>query len=229
MHIWYLNLSDFKDKVRDFYSLLSDDEKEKASKFRFIKDRHQFVLSRGSLRILTSRYLKKPNDDIVFSYGEFGKPEYHFKSDLKFNVSHSENMAVVGFVKHHDIGVDIENTKGDFDVLDIAQNYFSKREISALKSLPKSEHVNGFYRCWTRKESFIKAKSKGLSFPLDQFSVSLTSEQHVALLETHWDETEAKLWRLFSFSPKTNYIGAVSVKATNPVIKYFDFTELEYC
>lgn len=205
--------------------LLSQDEKMRASKFRFIKDKNLFILARGALRVLSSYYLNIPIEDVSFLYGEFGKPEYSFKSDLKFNVSHSGDRAVIGFVKHYDIGVDIEKIKSNFDVLDIAMNYFSQKEISELKSLPKHKHVEGFYKCWTRKESFIKAKSKGLSFPLDQFSVSINSKKAVRLLETQWNKNETTLWSLFSFSPEKKYIGAVSIKAQTCNIEYHDFDQ----
>ena len=136
-------------------------------------------------------------------------------------------MAVIGIVLNNDIGIDIEEMKAGFDVLDIASNYFSNLEIESLKKLPAIEQFKGFYKCWTRKESFIKAKAKGLSFPLDSFSVSLDSDEKVQLLETKWDKSEKELWNLFSFSPQENYIGAVSVKGNVQDIKYFNFNEFK--
>ena len=169
VQLWYIDFSKHVEHIPYYESLLSKDERAKALKFRFEKDKNQSIISRGALRLLSALYLNKQARDISFSYGTYEKPEYGFKSDLKFNVSHSGNMAVIGFVKHYDIGVDIEKIKTDFDVLDIAVNYFSEREILELKSLPEEKHIEGFFKCWTRKESFIKAKSQGLSFPLDAF------------------------------------------------------------
>ena len=128
---------------------------------------------------------------------------------------------------NNDIGVDVEKIKADFNVFEIASNYFSNSEIESLKKLPIENHVKGFYRCWTRKESFIKAKAKGLSFPLDSFSVSFDSDEKAELLETKWAKNEKDLWKLFSFSPKENYIGAVSVKGNIQNIKYFNFNEFK--
>ncbi len=91
-----------------------------------------------------------------------------------------------------------------------------------MKEIPIQNHVKGFYRCWTRKESFIKAKAKGLSFPLDSFSVSIDSDEKTELLETKWDKNEKELWNLFSFTPQENYIGAVSVKGNIQNIKYYN-------
>jgi 4'-phosphopantetheinyl transferase len=131
-------------------------------------------------------------------------------------------MAIFSFVKDFDIGTDIEKTKHNFDVLHIATNYFSELEIETLKKMPKNMHVEGFYRGWTRKESFIKATTQGLSFPLNSFSVSLNSNDTAKLLETKWDENEKNSWSLFTFSPHQDYIGAISVKGIIDKVNYFE-------
>ena len=224
-HIWFINFSQQLNNLSFFLSILSKEEKEKASKFKFKKDKNCSIITRGALRLLSGKYLNLNPKDIRFKYGEYGKPYYNMETKLKFNVSHSGNMAVIGFVLIDDIGVDIEEIKTDFEVFDIASNYFSKLEIETLNELPKEKHVECFYRCWTRKESFIKAKSQGLSFPLDSFSVSIHSDKHTELLETKWDEKEKSTWKLFTFTHQQNYIGAVSVQNKIVNIEYFNIID----
>ena len=226
LHVWQVNFSKQLDNISFFLNLLSDNEKEKASKFCFKKDQNQFIISRGALRILSAAYLDMNAKEIEFKYGEYGKPEFDFNSDLKFNVSHSGNLGTIGFVKNFDIGIDVEKIKNDFDVLEIVSNYFSELEIETLKKLPKEMHTEYFYRCWTRKESFIKAKSLGLTFPLDSFSVCINSDKKTELLETKWDDTEKHKWKLFTFSPQLNYIGAVSIQGNVNAIEYFNFNNV---
>lgn len=223
VHIWVIDLNITEDEISFLKNVLSEDEIIKASKFRFQKDKNCSIITRGALRILSSKYLDLKPEDIVFEYGEFGKPDFKMNTKLKFNISHSGDMAIIGFVLHDDIGVDIEHMKSDFDVLDIASNYFSNSEIDSLKKLPIENYVKGFYRCWTLKESFIKAKSLGLSFPLDSFSVSIDSDEETELLETKWSKKEKDLWKLFTFYPKENYIGAVSIKGKIKSINYYTF------
>lgn len=223
--VWFISFDVSEDKITFLSSFLSEDEILKASKFRFKKDKNCSIITRGALRFLSSKYLKENPEDIKFKYGEYGKPYYNMETKLKFNVSHSGNMAVIGFVLNDDIGVDIEEIKTDFEVFDIASNYFSKLEIETLNELPKEKHVEYFYRCWTRKESFIKAKSQGLTFPLDSFSVSIHSDKKTELLETKWDEKEKSTWKLFTFSPHQNYIGAVSVQNKISNIEYFNIND----
>ena len=225
VNIWQINFYVSEKEIAFLYSFLSQDETKKASKFKFKKDRNCSIITRGALRLLSGQYLNLNPKDITFKYGDFGKPYFDLESTLKFNVSHSGNMAIIGFVLNDDIGVDIEEIKTNFDVFEIASNNFSGSEIQSLKKLPSDIQVKGFYRCWTRKESFIKAKAKGLSFPLDSFSVSIDSDDKAGLLETKWDKNEKDLWQLFSFSPQENYLGAVSVKGNIQNIKYYNFND----
>lgn len=227
-HVWQVNFSKQSDNISFFLNLLSDNEKEKASKFRFKKDQNQFIISRGVLRVLSASYLNTNAKEIEFKYGEYGKPEFDFNCDLKFNISHSGDVGVLGFVLNFDIGVDVEKIKDDFDVLDIVSNYFSQLEIETLKKLPKEKHTEYFYRCWTRKESFIKAKSLGLTFPLDSFSVCINSDKKTELLETKWDDTEKHKWKLFTFSPHQDYISAVSIKGDIKSVEYFNFSDYNF-
>ncbi|WP_298500408.1 4'-phosphopantetheinyl transferase superfamily protein [uncultured Algibacter sp.] len=225
VHLWVLNLNNSNKKITFLNNYLSENETLKASKFKFNKDKNCSIITRGALRLLSGKYLNLNPKNIKFKYGKYGKPDFDFETNLKFNVSHSGNMAVIGFVLNDDIGIDVEKIKTDFDVFDIVSNYFSSLEIESLKELPAIEQVKGFYRCWTRKESFIKAKAKGLSFPLDSFSVSLDSDEKVELLETKWDKNEKDLWKLFPFSPEEGYLGAVSVKGKVEEVRYFSFNE----
>ena len=126
----------------------------------------------------------------------------------------------MGFCKEHPLGVDVEEIKTDFDLTGLAKQNFSIQEIEALNTLKPSERDQGFYRCWTRKESFIKAKGSGLSFPLDAFTVSLDDDHHAELLETKWNKNEKQEWQLSSFIPSAGYLAAISVRDANVKIEH---------
>ena len=226
LHIWSLNFVVNDDAFNRYHSLLSEDEKKRAGKFRFYKDRRCYVVTKGVLRLLSGGYLNKDAKAIAFDYEEYGKPRYKHETNLNFNVSHSGDMAIIGFVYDHTIGVDIEKIKNDFDTFDIAINFFSKKEIAALRKIPKLQQYIAFYRCWTRKEAFIKAKGSGLSFPLDQFSVTLDSDLEANLLETLWDTSEKDRWQLTSFIPSNDYIAAIIVDSKFNDIQYFNWAHL---
>lgn len=225
IHIWYGNTALTKDFIPKYYNLLSLDEKEKAKKFRFEKDANQFICCRSLLRILSAHYLNTVPKSINFSYGKYNKPDYNPSKSLKFNVSHSGDYGMIGFALNSEIGVDVEKIKSNFDAFDIAQNFFSELEIKALKNIDIKESKEAFFRCWTRKEGFIKAKSKGLSFPLDAFSVSLDSDSSAELLETKWNHGEKKIWSLYSFKPAEEYISAICVNHHIKKVQYYNWDD----
>ena len=224
VHIWNIDVDFDANKVLPYENILSTDEKKRANRFKFESDRIVYETARVVLRLLSSKYLKTNPEEIQFNYNEFGKPFFKDDTSLRFNVSHSGERIALAFCHNHEIGVDIEKIKNDFDVMELAQNFFSKTEIASLQKQPREELSRAFFRCWTRKEAFIKAEGSGLSFPLNKFAVSLDDDNHARLLETDWDASEKAHWSLFSFVPKNNYISAVAVRKKNLDVKQFNWT-----
>ena len=134
-------------------------------------------MSRAMLRIILGRfYLDFEPYKLKFGYGEYGKPyisDHFLNRKLCFNNAGSHELAMYALTANDDIGIDVEFQRELTDADDIAAHYFSSGEIAAFQSLPGKTKQKGFYNCWTRKEAFIKAIGKGLSFPLDKFEVSL--------------------------------------------------------
>lgn len=223
VHIWSLNFVVNDETFNIYHDLLSVDEKERASRFKFYKDKRCYVVTKGVLRLLSGSYLNKEAKSIAFEYEKYGKPKFKHNTNLNFNVSHSGDLAVIGFVYNHTIGVDIEKIKNDFETFEIASNFFSKQEIDMLLEIPKPEQYKAFYRCWTRKEAFIKAKGSGLSFPLNEFAVSLDSDLDANVLWTKWDTGEKHQWQLTSFVPSEDYIAALIVDNEIEDVFYFDW------
>lgn len=223
LHLWSLNKTVHTNRLSEYWDLLNEVEREKATKFRFEKDRNCSIISRGILRSLLGNYLNVAPKSIKFNFGAYGKPFLKEASDIEFNISHSGDVIVLGFVKKGNIGVDVEYTKRNIEVKKIAEQFFSKEEIVSLFSLDASYHKQAFYNCWTRKESFIKALGSGLSFPLDQFVVSLDNTEKAQLITTKWDAKEKENWVLKSFEPEENYIGAFSVKRNVTAIQYWRY------
>ncbi len=223
LHIWCGDLDAGKDSEKYFLDFLAPFELRRAGKFKFETDRQRFIGARGILRYLLGKYLKKNPAGIEFEYTAYGKPLLKGKNELKFNISHSENAAIFSFVKHYEIGVDIEFIKQKIEFEEIARRFFSKNETLKLLKLPEEKRAEGFFNCWTRKESFIKAVGEGLSFPLDRFEVSLEPGEKAELLATHFDPPEVSRWTLRSFIPFENFIGAAAVRGNLESIRFFRF------
>lgn len=221
-HIWRANL-DIEPELRAFFEVtLSPDERQRAYRFYFEKDRLHFIAARGVLRQLLGRYLQKDPKDIVFSYTSYGKPFLVDYTCLQFNISHSKGYALFGIVQEFPIGIDLEFIRPKIEFERLAKRFFSPNETQALLKLSATERYHGFFNCWTRKEAFIKAKGEGLSLPLDQFEVSLVPNTPAKLMATHWNPLEAADWHLHELFPQTNFVGALAVKGKVET-KLFDF------
>jgi 4'-phosphopantetheinyl transferase len=215
VHIWRASLAQPAIKIEALQEVLSDDERERASKFRFKKDQSNFIVARGVLRLILGRYLRLPPEQLRFDYNSYGKPDLHAELGerlLRFNLSHAGGLALYVITGGREVGVDIEILRDDVDGVGIAEHFFSPGEIKTLCALPPEVQTRAFFNCWTRKESYIKARGAGLSIPLERFDVSLSPCEPAALLSTLDDKREASRWLLRELSPGPDYVAAVAVE-----------------
>lgn len=175
IHVWKVSLLLFENYYHTFLGTLSNDELIRANQFVYKKDHIQYVLARGILRDILSRYLLKEPKSIQFNYGTYGKPYLDLTYRwLNFNVSHSGNMALYAIAKNAQIGIDIEKYHEIDSYECIAKDYFSEQEYCAIMNIPLSERLSAFFTLWTKKESILKALGYGLSYALDKFHVTLS-------------------------------------------------------
>ena len=196
------------------YELLSTDEQERAARFRIERPRNDFIQTRGTLRILLARYLGTKPQDLTFEYSEYGKPLLNGPCDVRFNVSHTDGLALIAFVRKREIGIDVEKIRPGPDARKLADRFFSDGERRSLENLSGGELQAAFFRCWTRKEAYIKAKGEGLSLPLHQFDVSVAADEPQALLATRPDPCEADRWSVCDLPTSRGYAAALAVAET---------------
>ena len=226
IHLWKAGLNIDSAYQELLWNQLNKAEQDRANRFRFDKDRMHFIAGRGILRQLLAQYLNTLPTDIQFEYSAYGKPSLKANPSLKFNLSHSNGLGLFAFTSDYELGVDIEFFKPDVDFYTLARNFFSQNEAQALLKLPPAHLKEGFYNCWTRKEAIIKAIGKGLSFPLDQFEVSLHPGNPAELIATYWDVEEVQYWTLSSFEPQTQFKGALAYRGQGLTVHYYRFDEL---
>ncbi|MEG5211807.1 4'-phosphopantetheinyl transferase superfamily protein [Microcoleus sp. ARI1-A1] len=214
IHVWRVSLAQTASCLQSLQQTLSTDEQTKAERFHFPKGRSQFIVSRGALRAILSRYLHLNPSLLRFDYNPYGKPSLivaQAGDTLRFNLSHSHELGLIAITKNREIGVDIERINPNFPCQEIAENFFSPLENTVLRSLPKHLQAKAFFTCWTRKEAYIKAVGKGLSLPLNQFDVSLAPGEPAALLNVEENPEEASRWSLIELIPGSDMVGAVAV------------------
>jgi 4'-phosphopantetheinyl transferase len=218
VHVWRSRLDQPDCIVKAFNELLSSDERTRAARFRFQRDRSNFVVARGVLRSLLSTYLPLAPAEFRFNYGRFGKPELIETAgvpSLRFNISHAHQLALFVFAWSRKVGVDVEYIRRNLSHEEIAGSFFSSRELKALLKLPAEKRAQGFFNCWTRKEAYIKARGEGVSLPLDQFDVSLIPGEPAALLGTAFDPQDAARWSLRELCPGPGYSAAIAVEGND--------------
>ena len=203
------------------WQLLSRDERQRAKRFRYVEHRQRYIVARASLRQLLAERLGIAPWAVELVETSYGKPRLapvQGSAGLEFNLSHSEARAVYVFTRGRAVGVDVELIRQIPDADDLAECFFSPREIAALRSLPLDRRSLAFLTCWTRKEAFIKALGLGLSCPLDAFDVTIDPDTaaRITRIEAHIGRVAD--WRLQAFTPYPSYIAAIAYRADGAAI-----------
>jgi 4'-phosphopantetheinyl transferase len=172
--------------LKKYSALLSEGEVVKQQRYKFVKDRHDALITRAFVRDLLSYYADIAPQAWRFEKGEKDKPEIiNPPLPLRFNLSHTKGLIICAVTLNDDIGCDVEDTSRSNDVLAIAERYFSKQEASELFSLPHEKQRDRFFDYWTLKESYIKAWGLGLAIPLADFTFTITDQQKAFVTNKH--------------------------------------------
>ncbi len=207
VHVWRSSV-DVSAPVPDAYwDLLSLEERARAGRYRFDRDRRRSAAARAVLRSLLGCYTGQPPASIVLRADGLGKPVMEPASALEFTVSHSHEMIVYVLARQR-VGVDIEHVRPMPDALDIARRFFSADEIDALRGADERRLRDCFFACWTRKEAYLKALGKGLSSPLSSFSVSIDPERPAFL----GDVGDLHRWTLANLDVPVGYVASLAVE-----------------
>jgi 4'-phosphopantetheinyl transferase len=215
-HAWLAPLAlpaAVREEVR---GLLSDRERERAERFTYPGLLDRYVAAHGVLRLLLSGYLGEHPAGIELEEGLYGKPGLRAEEELglHFNLSHTKGFALYAFCKRRALGVDLEEVRSFAGLKGLADRFFSPAEKECLNSLPEDEKSSAFFRCWTRKEAYLKARGDGLSVPLDKFSMALAQNEEPRMLSNDMDSSETARWSFHSFEPLPGYQAALAVEGS---------------
>jgi len=215
VHVWRAPLDEPPPQIDSLLHTLAADEQTRADRFYFQKDREHFITAHGVLRAILGLYLNRAPKCLSFCYGSHGKPALAQESGgdaIRFNMSHAHGVVLYAVARAREVGIDLEFIRSDLEVEEIADRFFSRREIATLRKLPATLRRHAFFLCWTRKEAYIKARGEGLSLPLDQFDVSLIPGEPAELLNTRPNPDEALRWSLQELTLASGYVAALAVE-----------------
>jgi 4'-phosphopantetheinyl transferase len=213
---WVISLAAFPDDVDHFaFALLSDDERNRASRLYFERDRHCYVRSHAALRLLLARYLMMKPDAITFAANSSGRPMLSgYPEDFQFNLSHSADAALVAVSRGSALGIDIERIRAVSDMMEIAKRSFTSTEFAALSRFDPEQRTDGFFITWTRKEAFVKGLGLGLSSRLDAICTGRQDRPPRLTI----DGAACRGWTIADLSLLEGYKAAVAVRQTDVAV-----------
>lgn len=220
--IWLCDLKRLLNYTDKFYSILSNDEKERAAKFKLEKNRQEYVITRGCLRQYLGLLTNTEPKNFMFKYLEYGKPVLENMpkfADVSFNVSHSHEFSLVAITQKHTVGIDIEKISRDSDHQSLVTRFFSKAEQSEFNTLPGKIRAKAFCACWTRKEAFIKAVGHGISYGLDNFDVAIDPELKTPRINLH--NASEERWSALNLSINKDYMACLVSNSNDINVRYW--------
>jgi 4'-phosphopantetheinyl transferase len=205
-----------------YRELLPEEERAAADRFHFESGRHQQLITRALVRTVLSRYCEVAPEHWRFVRDDHGRP--HVTSDQRvpglpaFNLSHSRGLIVCAVTGASAVGADVEDVNERRSSLEIAQRYFSAAESAALCALPPEQQTDRFFQYWTLKESYIKARGKGLSIPLGHFAFGFEGERGLSVRFDEPLQDDPSRWRFWLYRPSPGCMAAVcvAVESTSP-------------
>jgi 4'-phosphopantetheinyl transferase len=175
IHVWRACLDQPPAQVARLEGLLDCDELRRLHGFRFAEDRARFAVAHGLVRLILASYTGVEPGRLRFHLGPHGKPHLSLRLPAvppQFNASHSGDLLLIAVSGGRPVGIDIERIRSDLDWRPLAERICTPRERAWLYRLPAAERVNAFFRCWVRKEAYVKLRGDGLLFPVNQLEVA---------------------------------------------------------
>jgi 4'-phosphopantetheinyl transferase len=226
VHVWRVDLAAHGDAAGGLAGALDDEERARAQRFYFERDRRRFAASHAILRDILRRYLGISAGEVRFTLDRYGKPSLAGegeRGDLRFNMSHSGELALYAVAAGRDVGVDVEYTEREFDFDAIAERFFSVAEAAEIRALAAGQRAQAFFNCWTRKEAYIKARGLGLFLELDSFSVSTVALTHGEAVAVRLPPDAEGRWSVVNVDAGRGYAAAVAAEGAHPRVAFFDW------
>jgi 4'-phosphopantetheinyl transferase len=210
--IWWMETSRVEASAwPTLLTLLSGEERARAGKFHFERDRQTYVCAHAMGRSLLSSVAGGDPAAWQFAIHEHGKPEVVAPTSgprWRLNLSHTRGMAAAVLTQDVDVGVDVEWLQRSPDCVGLARRFFAPEEVALLNTVPSDRQRETFLTLWTLKESYIKAIGKGLAQPLDSFFFTLDP------LAIHFPPTatdDPANWKFQRQQPSSDHLLAVAV------------------
>lgn len=196
-------------------SVLSDEERRRVSRYRRVEDRRRSIVARSTLRLLLGQYLNLPAQEVDLAQRPGGKPCLAAglsTTQLEFNISDAHDLVALAFTIGSPVGVDVEHVERRVDSEAVAARFFAPGEVAALRRLQGEQRRLAFFRCWTRKEAFLKATGEGLRGGLESFEVQVGPRPTTGVLACDSSAHRDGSWSMRDIEVPPGYVGTVVVR-----------------
>lgn len=216
-HIWLVDQRQVTEQLlRRYPDILSTEELQRLEQIAHPEVKRTQLISRAAVRYCLSHYA----DDIAPSQWQFtrsdkGKPRLKPPAPmlLSFNISHSGHWLAIAVIARAEIGLDVQEYRPTPSPLKMAQRYFHPEEIEQLQAFENEQRQELFYRLWTLKEAFFKARGTGIATGLEKirfhFNQSGTPE---ATMAAELNE-DLRSWSFSHTQLKENYSLSLAVRS----------------
>jgi 4'-phosphopantetheinyl transferase len=200
------------------WNVLSEAERARASRFVRPRDGRRFAVCRGSLRLILGRLTNAPPQDVAFRFGPGGKPELAGPRppgdvpSLRFNVTHSDDLALIAVSLDRELGVDLERLRTISEAARIVESYFTSAEQAQFAALEEPVRASAFLRGWTRKEAILKAKGVGLAGLAASYETMFGTTELTGKFSLATPLPRIGEWWLWEASPREGYCAALAVQ-----------------
>jgi 4'-phosphopantetheinyl transferase len=207
--VWMARISQAQESLADLEPCLDLRDRERAARFRFPEDRARFTLGRGLLRKCLGEYLQQTPETIELAYTDRERPVLAQDDGIQFSISHTHDLVAVAVTADARIGLDLEYVQTYPDLAEMARQILSEKDLRTFAALPRNEALIAFFRVWTRKEAYLKARGEGIAEALQDISVSLGPEETSSITDKR-DGAAAQRWRLLSLPVPEKYMGSIA-------------------
>jgi 4'-phosphopantetheinyl transferase len=217
VHVWRAVLDVPHACVGDLTGTIADEERARAERFVFPRDRDRFIVGRALLRRILGGYLGIDPRQLRFRYNHHRKPALadECAGGLRFNLSHAQGLALYAVTRGREIGIDLEQVDSRVSDEVLSMRSFSPPEVDALLAVPAASRKEAFFRYWTRKEAYVKGRGQGLSIPLQQFDVSRAPQEPVLAWDCAAERRDGSQWYIEDLTPGEGYAAALAVEGAD--------------
>ncbi|MGB3203042.1 MAG: 4'-phosphopantetheinyl transferase superfamily protein [Nodosilinea sp.] len=214
-------------------SALSPDELARLQRLHRPAVWRQYILSRGCLRHLLSRYTGQAPNALTFAYGPYGKPSLGPNRPgvtPVFNLSHSGARLLIGVSSAPmvtTVGVDIEVMRSVHCLSGLCRRCLTPAEAQTVLALPPPQADYRFLAYWTGKEAWLKAQGLGIADSMQGLELGLKPEALPAKISAATIiHPTGSHQVLYQWQPEADYLAAIALQADRPAQLRFQLQQM---